>query len=131
MASRAARDMASCMRTGGKAKSKNFMKAAVPPARKGVFAAKAKKAGKTTAAFANDKASAPGTLGKEARLAQTFAKERPKAKAPAAASKPKPFAVGGAAKTRLGMASASGKQTKVTAPVKSQSPAPKRPKMAI
>lgn len=55
-----------------------FMKSAVKPSRKGVFAAKAKKAGMSTAAYAKAKAHAPGTLGKEARLAQTFAKFRPK-----------------------------------------------------
>lgn len=36
----------------------------------GQFKAKAEKAGKSTAAFAKDKASAPGKLGKQARLAE-------------------------------------------------------------
>ena len=39
---------------------------------KGKFKAKAKAAGKTTAAYAKEKAHAPGTLGKEARLATTL-----------------------------------------------------------
>lgn len=71
MACRSAREMAK----GGKA---NWMADAVKPSKKGVFAAKAKRAGKSTSAYAKEKASAPGTLGKEARLAQTFAKMRPK-----------------------------------------------------
>lgn len=45
---------------------------AVPKANKGKFTAKADAAGKSVAAFAAEKASAPGTLGKEARLAKTF-----------------------------------------------------------
>jgi hypothetical protein len=36
----------------------------------GQFKAKAEKAGKSTAAFAKEKASAPGKLGKQARLAE-------------------------------------------------------------
>ncbi len=39
---------------------------------KGVFKAKAEKAGESTAEYANEKASAPGKLGKEARLAKTL-----------------------------------------------------------
>lgn len=42
----------------------------------GAFSAKAKAAGKSTPAFAAEKASAPGKLGKEARLAQTLGKLR-------------------------------------------------------
>lgn len=38
----------------------------------GQFAAKAEKAGKSTAAFAAEKSDAPGKLGKQARLAQTL-----------------------------------------------------------
>lgn len=45
---------------------------------KGKFAAKAKKAGMSTSAFAAKKADASGTLGKEARLDQTLAKMRKK-----------------------------------------------------
>ena len=38
----------------------------------GQFAAKAKAAGKTTREFASEKSGASGTLGKQARLAQTL-----------------------------------------------------------
>ena len=41
---------------------------------KGKFSAKAKRAGETTAEYAKNKASAPGALGKEARLAETLMK---------------------------------------------------------
>lgn len=44
--------------------------------RPGAFAAKAKAAGKSTAAYAAAKDKAPGVLGKEARLAETFARMR-------------------------------------------------------
>lgn len=40
--------------------------------RPGAFKAKAKKAGKSVAEYAKEKASAPGRLGKQARLAQTL-----------------------------------------------------------
>jgi len=56
--------------------SSHWMQKAVLPSRKGVFSAKAKKAGFTTKQYAAKEASAPGTLGKEARLAQTFEKLR-------------------------------------------------------
>lgn len=46
--------------------------------RPGAFSAKAKAAGKSTAAYANEKASAPGLLGKQARLAKAFATMRGK-----------------------------------------------------
>lgn len=59
---------------------KGWIKKAVPEAHKGKFAAKAAAAGKSTAEFAAEKSSAPGTLGKEARLATTFSKIRPKKK---------------------------------------------------
>lgn len=39
---------------------------------KGKFSAKAKAAGKTTAEYADEKASAPGKTGKQARLAKTL-----------------------------------------------------------
>ena len=55
---------------------KNWMKDAVKPSRKGVFKAKAERAGMSTAAYAAKEKNAPGALGKEARLAQTFAKAR-------------------------------------------------------
>lgn len=51
-----------------------WMQNAVKPSRKGVFKAKAEKAGMSTAAYAAQEKGAPGKLGKEARLAQTFMK---------------------------------------------------------
>lgn len=54
-----------------------FMQSAVKPSHKGKFAAKAKKAGKSTEAYAEDEKHAPGTLGREARLALIFNKFRP------------------------------------------------------
>lgn len=45
----------------------------------GQFAAKAKAAGKSTAEYAAEKASAPGLLGKQARLAETLMGMRHKA----------------------------------------------------
>lgn len=50
----------------------NFIQSAIK--RPGAFTAKAKKAGKSVAAFAKEKAGAPGRLGKQARLAQTLRK---------------------------------------------------------
>ena len=44
--------------------------------KKGAFTAKAKKAGKSVAAYAKEKAGTGGKLGKQARLAQTFRKMR-------------------------------------------------------
>jgi hypothetical protein len=44
----------------------------------GSFAAKAKRAGMSTAAYAKAKEDAPGRLGKQARLAQTLGKLRKK-----------------------------------------------------
>lgn len=44
----------------------------------GVFAAKAKRAGMSTAAYAAKMDSAKGPTGRQARLAETFAKHRPK-----------------------------------------------------
>lgn len=38
----------------------------------GVFSAKAEKAGKSTAEFAEEKSDAPGKVGRQARLAQTL-----------------------------------------------------------
>lgn len=58
-------------------KKRKWMKSAVPEDRKGVFKEKAEKAGMSTSAFASKHAGDKGTLGKEARLAQTFAKMRP------------------------------------------------------
>lgn len=58
--------------------SSDWMKNAVKPSRKGVFKAKAERAGMSTSAYAEKEKGAPGKLGKEARLAQTFAKARGK-----------------------------------------------------
>lgn len=44
---------------------------------KGVFKAKAKRAGMSTAAYAEKEKNAPGKLGKEARLAETLSTLRP------------------------------------------------------
>lgn len=49
--------------------AKKWMKGAFANSH-GQFKAKAEKAGKSTAAFAKAKASAPGKLGKQARLAE-------------------------------------------------------------
>lgn len=46
----------------------------------GSFSAKAKKAGKSTQEYAAEKADASGKLGKQARLAKTFAKMSKKKK---------------------------------------------------
>ncbi len=51
-----------------------WIQGAVKPANKGKFAAKANRAGESTAEYANEKASAPGKLGKEARFAKTMMK---------------------------------------------------------
>jgi len=58
--------------------NRNFIAKAVPKSRKGVFKAKAKAAGKTTAEYAREHAHDKGKLGKEARLAQTLGKLRGK-----------------------------------------------------
>ena len=55
-------------------KKKKWIKAAVKPENKGKFKAKAEAAGKSTAGFAAEHSGDKGTLGKEARLAQTFSK---------------------------------------------------------
>lgn len=51
---------------------KKWIKAAINPAHKGEFKAKAEAAGKTTREFAAEKSDAPGKLGKQARLAETL-----------------------------------------------------------
>lgn len=51
---------------------KKWVQKAVPDDRKGIFKAKAEVAGKTTREYAAEKASAPGELGREARLAETL-----------------------------------------------------------
>ena len=58
---------------GGMAGGKWIQKAIKHP---GAFTAKAKAAGKSVASYAKAKASAPGKLGKQARLAQTLSKLR-------------------------------------------------------
>lgn len=55
-----------------KARKHKFIKAAINPAHKGEFRKKAEKAGESTREFAEEKASAPGKLGKQARLAETL-----------------------------------------------------------
>lgn len=52
-----------------KRKPKKWIQGAINPEHKGEFKAKAEKAGKPTAEYAEEKASAPGKLGKQARLA--------------------------------------------------------------
>ena len=46
-----------------------WMQAAVPKSRRGIFTAKAKKAGKSVQQYARAKQHAPGKLGKQARFA--------------------------------------------------------------
>lgn len=58
--------------------AKGWIKKAVPKDRKGVFADKAARAGVSTRRYAQEKSDAPGTLGREARLAETFAHMRNK-----------------------------------------------------
>lgn len=85
MASRAARNVSPAtepvrLNKGGNAGG-NWIKDAVKPANKGKFSAKAKAAGMSTSAYAKEKSSAPGKLGKEARFAETMEKVRPMKKA--------------------------------------------------
>lgn len=53
-------------------KKKKWVQRAIPESHKGLFKAKAERAGKTTKEFASEHAGDSGTLGKEARLAQTL-----------------------------------------------------------
>lgn len=53
-------------------KKKKWIKSAIKPSHKGEFAAKAKAAGETTREYAAEKSGASGTLGKQARLAETL-----------------------------------------------------------
>ena len=55
-----------------KPKKSKWIKKAVPESHKGLFGEKAKRAGMSTAAYAEKEKDAPGKLGKEARLAQNF-----------------------------------------------------------
>lgn len=59
-------------RTRPMAKKKKWMQAAVPKGHEGKFTAKAKAAGRSVTEYAKAEAHAPGVLGKEARLAETF-----------------------------------------------------------
>lgn len=59
-------------------KKKNWIQAAVPKSHEGKFTAKAKAAGESVQEYAREKAGAPGTLGKEARFAQTMKKQAAK-----------------------------------------------------
>lgn len=54
------------------AEQKNWIKGAINPKHKGAFKAKAKAAGMSTRAFAEEKKHAKGKLGKQARLALTL-----------------------------------------------------------
>jgi hypothetical protein len=65
-------------RTMAEPKRKNWIRQAAPKARRGVFKAKAEAAGKSTAAFAREHAGDSGSLGKQARLAQTLMGFKPK-----------------------------------------------------
>lgn len=56
--------------------SKNWIKGAIKPSHKGSFRAAAKRAGKSTMAYAKAKQHASGTLGKRARLALTLSRMR-------------------------------------------------------
>lgn len=135
--SRAAKEDAACMKKGGAA---NFIKGAVKPENKGKFKAKAQAAGKATAAFAKQKASAPGVLGKEARLATTLmglkkakggsvkhgdakadAKQIKSMVKPTALKSVEPvrLAAGGVARARLGGSTMDGQQKKPSGPLKS------------
>ncbi len=53
-------------------KKKKFIQHAIKPSHKGLFKAKAEAAGMSTAAYAREHEHDSGTLGKEARLAQTL-----------------------------------------------------------
>jgi hypothetical protein len=50
----------------------NFIQKAIPPSHKGLFRRKAEAAGKTTRAYAEEHKHDSGTLGNEARLAETL-----------------------------------------------------------
>jgi len=58
--------------------AENWIQNAVPKSHKGLFAAKAKRAGKSTAEYAREESHAGGKLGAEARFAENVAKVRPK-----------------------------------------------------
>lgn len=54
------------------AMAEHWIAKAIPKKNKGLFKEKAKKAGKTTMEYAEEKKNAPGKLGKEARMAETL-----------------------------------------------------------
>lgn len=54
------------------AERKRWIQKAVPDSHKGKFREKAERAGKTTREFAKEHAGDSGTIGKEARLAETL-----------------------------------------------------------
>lgn len=58
--------------------SKDWIAGAIKPANKGKFSAAAKKAGESTAAYADEKSGAKGVMGRRARLAQTLMAMRKK-----------------------------------------------------
>ena len=60
----------------------NWIKSAVPKSHEGVFTAKAKRAGMGVQEYAEKESSAPGKLGREARLARTFGKMAARKKSP-------------------------------------------------
>lgn len=66
--------------SAGSAGSSDWMASAVKSP--GSFRASAQRAGQSTTSFAREKSTAPGLLGKRARLALTFSKFRPKASGP-------------------------------------------------
>jgi hypothetical protein len=53
-------------------KSRKWIQGAIKPENKGKFKAKAEAAGKTTREFSEEKSSAPGKIGRQARLAETL-----------------------------------------------------------
>jgi len=61
-------------------KGRKWMQKAVPDSHRGVFTAKAKRAGETVHQYAEEKKDAGGKLGKEANLALTFEKAAHKKK---------------------------------------------------
>ena len=54
------------------AKKKKWIQKAIKPSHRGEFKAKAEAAGKTTREFAKEHENSSGTLGKQARLAETL-----------------------------------------------------------
>lgn len=63
-------------------KKKNWIKKAIPEENKGKFREKAEEAGKSTKEFAKEHENSSGTLGKEARLAETLMGMKKRKKSP-------------------------------------------------